>query len=211
MPLTPRTSRSRGSRTAVWSRSRGGSPTQAARHFGPQLGEVRRCRRRERPDDDVGAGGDLGKCLGADRFQSTPDGVAGHGCSHLLAHDETEPRRAVFGGGDDVRHRVHCGATGTPADDGFVLRPAGDAIPARQHFVRSAGSGRKLGATLGATRREDSATGTRAHAGTEPVLLGATAVVGLESALGHEDHSGSACHPNALDRGHRYRGLPMWA
>ena len=59
--------------------------------------------------------------------------------------------------------------------------------PLRIRFVRgSKGSGGELGATLAATVREDRATRARAHAQTEAVLLGATTVVGLESALAHD-------------------------
>ena len=66
-------------------------------------------------------------------------------------------------------------------------------------------------AALAAASRNDRAAGAGAHASAEAVHLGAAAVVGLERALAHVDHSGSAGHPNALDRGHRYRGLPRWA
>jgi hypothetical protein len=44
------------------------------------------------------------------------------------------------------------------------------------------------------------------HTSTEAVLLGAAAVVGLERALAHEDHSGWAGSPECSDRGHRYMG-----
>ena len=47
----------------------------------------------------------------------------------------------------------------------------------------------ELGATLTATSAQDRATGTRTHAQTETVHLGATAVVRLKSSLTHSDIS----------------------
>ena len=107
-----------------------------------------------------------------------------------------KPKRggALVTGGVHVGHRVRCGAPTTPTDDGLVLRSAGESVRPRQH---RSGSGRELGAPLGATSREDAAAGAGAHAGAETVLLGATAVVGLEGALAHGITSGSRCHRDA--------------
>jgi len=67
-------------------------------------------------------------------------------------------------------------------------------------------SGRELRAALATTTREDRAAGAGAHAQTEAMGLGATPVVRLEGALGHESlqlhrvglactaRPGSGCH-----------------
>ena len=52
------------------------------------------------------------------------------------------------------------------------------------------GLGRKFFAALAATSSKDGATGTRAHASTETVRLGAAAVVRLERTLGHDYSTG---------------------
>ncbi len=132
--------------------------------------------------------------LGAYGLQPTADGVADDGGADLAAHDEAEARRALVTGGIHVGHRVRCGTPVAPTDDGLVIRPAGESVRPRQH---RSGSGRELGAPLGATSCEDAATGTGAHACTETVLLGTTTVVGLEGALAHGITSGSRCHRDA--------------
>lgn len=59
--------------------------------------------------------------------------------------------------------------------------------PLRMRWLRASnGSGRQLGATLAPAIGEDRAARAGAHAQTEAVLLGATTVVGLESALAHD-------------------------
>ena len=117
-------------------------------------------------------------------------------------------RSALVTGGIHVGHRVRCGTPAAPTDDGLVIRPAGESVRPRQH---RSGSGRELGAPLGATSREDAATGAGAHAGTETVLLGATTVVGLEGALAHGITSGSGVtgtlRPGTLGTGDCREGI----
>ncbi len=155
---------------------------QAAVHVGTQLCVAGGRGRRKGTDDDIRALGYPRKCLRTDGFESPTDGVAHHSGAHLLADDESEPR------GSTLARRQHRGddlgsaTTGSASNDQSIVAPAGHTKRAGEHSDLRG----ELGAALRATSREDGTAGAGAHAKAKAVLLGATTVVGLVSALAHE-------------------------
>lgn len=63
--------------------------------------------------------------------------------------------------------------------------------------------GRKLDAALAAARRQNGAAGAGAHAKTEAVLLGTTAVIRLKGPLAHCDTPERSWHALPLQQGGR--------
>ena len=110
-------------------------PRQAPCDLVTQLCEVGLRRARERTDDNVGTGPDIGQRPRADSLQPSPHGVADDGRTDLLAHDETETRSPVVSRLDHVGDGVRSGAPRTPADDGLVFRSAGQSVLPREHRV----------------------------------------------------------------------------
>jgi hypothetical protein len=134
--------------------------------------------------------------------------VTCHGVPDCLPHDQTDARFDVeadvrVASGVDTRTWLEVQderrAAGTPSatDRGREVPAARQAVRTGQHHeapritaderVPRTRSDRETLAALGATGREDRATGTRAHAEAEAVRLGATAVVRLVRTLAHED------------------------
>ncbi len=146
----------------------------------------------------------------ADGLEPATHRVADNSVANGLAHDKTEARRTCFFREDDVRHTGCARAPHTPPDDCSIVSPASDALWSREHS-RSSALRRELGAALAAACVEDGATGAGAHTGTETVLLGATTVVGLESALAHSVLTPGGSVTGIYGAGDVMQGCPKWA
>lgn len=112
--------------------------------------------------------------------QSAFDPVAYDGGTHGLA--DHEPNLGMTGApGHHMGDQCWAGRTFARADCLTKILSVAHAILAGKQ-----NSGSELGAALATTRGQDRAAGAGAHTETEAVLLGATAVIRLESTLGHE-------------------------
>jgi hypothetical protein len=112
--------------------------------------------------------------------ETAANAIARGGVAHVFAYDNSGARLICFQGIANDKGVCRLFAT---TNEVANLERRDDALCPRQHGV--SWLRRKFGATLTATSRENGATSTRAHTRAEAVRLCATAIVGLEGALGH--------------------------
>lgn len=112
------------------------APGEASRHFSMQISERSLGAVGQNADHDVGSGPHSRQRLGADGLQAAANSVAHHCRADLAAHDESEARRSIFAGVAGVRDDVRARATTTPADDGLVIRSAGESVRPSEHRRR---------------------------------------------------------------------------
>lgn len=116
------------------------------------------------------------------RLESTTNQVPVDRDTDGLRNDETESRRKTSVPTIQIDESVTGRqAPTTPHESTIVVGPD-KPVGSCQHETELRG---KFGASLAATRAEDGAAGTGAHAQTESVHLGAAPVVRLEGSLAH--------------------------
>lgn len=106
--------------------------------------------------------------------------VSYHGTPYCSRYSETGHAVRIAGLRDTYYHRLAT-ATSSAAQDELEVRRRSHSRAGRKH----ADLGREFGAGLGAAGSQNGPAGTRTHAQTEAVRLGALTVVRLESPLAH--------------------------
>jgi len=164
---------------------------------------VKLCGAWQWPHHNVGASRSLAEQFATDRAKSPPNTVANDRTADTLRNDEPEPggRRITRARKVDDGMRGRQSSTG--ANSGAEVRTTEHSVGLSEHGktcelhhgvmlnrqARCALEKDELrgefGAALATTSTQDGAAGASAHAKTEAVHLGATAVVRLESSLAH--------------------------
>jgi hypothetical protein len=125
----------------------------------------------------------------ARRLEASPHPVAHNGDANGFRDDEAEAGSRGIGllvfGCTKVRHGIGGHKACAPPDHTPIVIGGGDPVGVSQHSETRWLLRGELGATLAATSAQDGAPCTGAHTQTEPVHLGATTVVRLESSLAH--------------------------
>jgi hypothetical protein len=158
--------------------------------------------RRERPHDQLGPGRETREALSAQVPEPALDPMAEHGVPHGPADHEADARdvggcgrRVTVGekvGEQEVHHDGVAAAAASTPRDAAQVDAAGEAMRRREHgregtrTVEPGGSDRETLAALAATRGQDGAPRTGAHAQPEAVHLVAPTVVRLVRTLAHD-------------------------
>ena len=168
------------------------APLQTTVELGAEFRVRRGGRRREGADDHLAAGREDGEALTAQMAEPALDTMADDGVADDATHDEPDPS----GIGPVVTHDVDdqevaaaaAARADHPPDVTTVGEPMRRGSTDADHEPGSsrAGSDRQALAALAATRGQDAAPGTGAHAQPEAVHLVAAAVVRLVRTLAHE-------------------------